>query len=56
LVALHDKVADVLTPVALLAGLGDAGADGGCAAAAVLKDQIEPVVEPAAFFATICQK
>ena len=39
-----------------MAGLGDAGAVGGCGAAAVVKDHTDPDVEPAALFATICQK
>ena len=47
---------DVLTPVAVFAGAGDAGVDGGTGAAAVVNDHTGPAVVPEALRATICQK
>jgi hypothetical protein len=54
--ALQDNTALVLTPVAASAGFGDAGGEGGVGAVAVANDHTGPGVEPAALFATICQK
>jgi len=45
-----------LTPVAGLAGDGDDGVAGADRVAAVVNDHTGPVVEPAVFVATICQK
>jgi hypothetical protein len=50
------SVAFVATPVAPEAGDGEAGADGGVAVVAVVNDQTEPAVEPAALRAVTCQK